>query len=351
MKEERASMFDSLSLSPHAGATPYAFPQAIVIAGPTASGKTALAIALARRLGTEIISADSMQVYRGMAIGTAAPTREEQALVRHHFVGFLDPAEDFSAGAFEILARKVVRDLNARGRPAVVVGGSGLYLRALCGGLFDGPPKNEEIRLRLRAEARERGVAALYERLRAVDADYAALIGANDLRRIVRALEVHEITGRPLSALHREHRERREPLDAVWVGIDLPRETLYARIDARVDAMIAQGFAGEVRALLDRGYMPHIERLKCLGYREMAAHLLGEISLDEAVALVKRNTRHYAKRQISWFRRESEIYWISAIGPEQAAVTVINAIEAGQAKPPGARFDGYQEDKDDVRLA
>jgi len=283
----------------------------VVVAGPTASGKTALAIELARRLETEIISADSMQFYRGMAIGTAAPTPEEQAQVKHHFVGLLDPSEDFSAGAFEILAREVVRGLNERGLPAVVVGGSGLYLRALCNGLFDGPPKDETIRSRLHVEARERGTATLYKRLQAVDAEYAAAIGANDLRRIVRAIEVFEVSGRPMSALHREHREHREPLDAVWVAIDLPRDALYARIDARADAMIAHGFVEEVRALLDHGYLPHIERLRCLGYRELAAHLLGEISLDEAVALIKRNTRRYAKRQLSWFRHEPRIRWVS----------------------------------------
>lgn len=287
-------------------------PQVIAVAGPTASGKTSLAIELARRLETEIISADSMQFYRGMAIGTAAPTPEEQARAPHHFVGFLDPSEDFSAGAFEVVAREVVHGLNATGRTAIVVGGAGLYVRALIDGLFDGPGKDEAIRMRLHAQAREHGVAALYEHLQARDPEYAAAIGPNDLRRIVRALEVYEIAGRPLSVLHREHRAAREPLDAMWVALDYPREELYARIDTRADAMIAQGFPEEVQALLDRDYLPHIERLRCLGYRELAAHLLGDLSLEEAIALTKRNTHHYAKRQLSWFRHEPRVQWLPA---------------------------------------
>ncbi|MCX5757005.1 MAG: tRNA (adenosine(37)-N6)-dimethylallyltransferase MiaA, partial [Candidatus Hydrogenedentes bacterium] len=288
------------------------FYQVIAIVGPTASGKTSLAIHLAQRFDAEIISADSMQFYRGMAIGAAAPTPDEQACARHHFVGFLDPSEDFSAGAFELIARDVVRDINARGLPAIVVGGAGLYIRALVDGLFEGPGKDAALRMRLHAEARERGVGVLYERLQGLDPEYAAGIGVNDLRRIVRALEVHEIAGRPLSVLHREHRAIREPLDALWVALEYPRDELYARIDARLDAMIAQGFVHEVQDLLDRGYLPHIERLRCLGYRELAAHLLGETTLDEAVALIKRNTRRYAKRQLSWFRHEPQVQWLSA---------------------------------------
>ena len=282
----------------------------LAVVGPTASGKTSLAIRLAEGLGTEIISADSMQFYQGMEVGTGAPTREELARIKHHFVGFLEPAEDFSAGRFGELARRVVDDLNGRGKVAVAVGGSGLYITALIDGLFDGPAKDESIRSRLKAEAHEGGVAALYARLETVDPDYADVIGANDLRRIVRALEVLEITGTPLSVLHRRHRQNAQSLDAVQVALEWPRDQLYARIDARVDQMLEQGLLEEVQALLDHGHGPDIERLRSLGYREMAAHLRGECPLGEAMERMKRNTRRYAKRQLSWFRGDPRIHWL-----------------------------------------
>lgn len=284
----------------------------LAVVGPTASGKTRLAIELAERLGTEIISADSMQVYKGMEIGTAAPTPEEQACVKHHFVSFLDPGEVFSAGEFGRLARQEVARLNAQGKVAVVVGGSGLYVRSLIDGLFPGPSRNEAVRDRLHCEAEMSGVGALYTRLQQADPEYADIINANDLRRIVRALEVYELTGRPLSALHREHRERSTPLDAVQVVLDLPREALYARINDRLDAIIEQGFVDEVRALLDKGYEPRLLGLRSLGYREVIAYLLGERSLEEAAALIRQNTRRFAKRQLTWFRADPRVHWLPA---------------------------------------
>jgi tRNA dimethylallyltransferase len=284
----------------------------LAIVGPTASGKSALAVRVAERLDTEIVSADSMQFYRGMEIGTAAPTPEELARVRHHFVGFLRPDEEFSAGMFEVAAREVVAGLNARGKTAVVVGGSGLYVSALIDGLFPGPGKDETVRARLQAEAEEAGVGELYTCLQSVDPDYARAINSNDLRRIVRALEVFELTGRPLSALHREHRESEQPMEAVQAGLDYDREELYVRIEARVDLMIRQGLVDEVRRLIDEGYAAEIERLRSLGYREVAAYLRGETTLEEAVELMKRNTRRYAKRQLTWFRGDPRVQWIKA---------------------------------------
>lgn len=291
----------------------------VAVVGPTASGKTSLAIRLAESLRTEIISADSMQFYRGMEIGTAAPKKEERALVKHHFVGFLDPSENFSAGAFEVMARDTISALNTQGKTAVVVGGSGLYISALIDGLFPGPGKDESIRARLHEQAEEDGVPSLYGRLLEVDPEYAGVINFNDLRRIVRALEVYEIAGEPLSKLHREHRESAKPLDAVQIGLDCPRDELYARIDARVDEMLSVGLLDEVQALLDAGQWHHIERLRSLGYREMASYLRGECSLDEATELMKRNTRRYAKRQLTWFRGDPRIHWISApiVRPQQ----------------------------------
>lgn len=286
-------------------------PALIALVGPTASGKTALAIRLAQHLETEIISADSMQFYRGMEIGSGAPTPEQLAAVPHHFVGFLEPSNDFCAGAFELRAREVVARLNAEGKIAVVVGGSGLYISALIDGLFPGPGKDESIRRELHELAESSGgVAKLYKRLEEVDPDYARTINANDLRRVVRALEVHAITGAPLSVLHREHRESTPSMDAVQVALDWPRDVLYARIESRIDDMLARGLVAEVQTLLEQGYAADIERLRSLGYREIAAHLRGEMSLEEAVELMKRNTRRFAKRQLTWFNSDDRIEWI-----------------------------------------
>ncbi|MDX9972496.1 MAG: tRNA (adenosine(37)-N6)-dimethylallyltransferase MiaA [FCB group bacterium] len=311
----------------------------LAVVGPTASGKTALAIELAQRLETEIISADSMQVYHGMEIGTAAPTPEERAQAPHHLVSFLDPREHFSAGEFERQAREIVARLNAAGKPAIVVGGSGLYLRALIDGLFEGPARDPEVRDRLEREAGEVGVETLYRRLEAVDPRYASTVLPGDLRRIVRGLEVHEIAGEPLSVLHRRHREATESLPAVQVILDWPRHELYARIDARVDRMLTAGFLDEVRTLLDRGYEDRLTSLRSLGYREMAAHLKGAMTLDRATELMKRDTRRFAKRQLIWFRADPRVYWLPA-GSRQLPGNPADRILTLLTKPQG---DARQE--------
>lgn len=286
-------------------------PVIVAVVGPTGSGKTALAIALAQCLNSEIVSADSMQFYRGMEIGTAAPSPEERAQAVHHFTGFLEPNEAMAAGEYARLARERVSALNAQGKIAVVVGGSGLYVSALIDGLFEGPAQHPEIRARLKAEAQALGNAALMDRLRAVDPAYAAtLTSGNDLVRVVRALEVYEVTGAPLSQLHREHRQANPPLAALQLGLDWDRDTLYARIDARVDRMIAEGWLDEVRVLLERGHGEHLDRLKTLGYREIAACLRGEQTLDDTVAAVKQQHRRYAKRQLTWFRADKRVRWL-----------------------------------------
>jgi tRNA dimethylallyltransferase len=298
--------------------------QVLAVVGPTASGKTALAIELALRLDTEILSADSMQIYRGMEIGTGAPTPDERARVSHHFVGIIDPDEPFSAGEYQRQARQVVESLNAHGKPAVVVGGSGLYVRALIDGLFEGPPKDTGLREHLHSEAEQHGVGQLYERLRCFDPDYARAILPNDLRRIVRALEVFELTGTPLSEHHRRHRERIQPLAAIQVALDWPRDALYRRIDARVDRMVSAGFVEEVRRLVHRGYAPHLLRLRSLGYREFIAYLNGGQSLEQAAAATKLTTRRFAKRQLTWFRPDKRIHWLPATDDTPTA----NHIEA-----------------------
>ena len=301
---------------------------AIAVVGPTASGKTALALELAENLGTEIISADSQQFYRGMEIGSAAPAPAERARVPHHFVCFLDPRESMAAGDFERLARREVARINETGRPAVVVGGSGLYVQALLRGLFEGPPRNQTIRDRLRDEARRFGNDHLFQALQRIDPEYAAaMTSPNDLVRIVRALEVYELTGRPLSALHREYRENKPPLAAVQVGMDWPRKTLYERIDSRVDTMIAAGWLDEVRALLKAGYRDEIFRLKPLGYREIVAYLEGKSPLADVLALIRQNTRRMAKRQLTWFRADKSIHWLAA-RPDRATQSMLQEVLA-----------------------
>jgi tRNA dimethylallyltransferase len=280
----------------------------LAVVGPTASGKTSLGIELAERLGTEIISADSMQVYRGMDIGTAAPTPDERARVKHHFVGFLDPGQSFSAGQFEREARRVVADLNRQGKPAVLVGGSGLYVRAVIDGLFEGPCRDEVVRARLHDEARTRGVSELFARLCTVDPSYAAAIHPGDLRRIVRALEAYEIPGTPLSEHFRMQQVSSRPLPAVQVMPDWPRDRLYERINHRVDRMIESGFIDEVKALVDAGFEERLLRLRSLGYREFIAHLRGQLTLEQAADAMKMNTRRFAKRQLTWFLADRRIH-------------------------------------------
>lgn len=286
--------------------------QVVAVVGPTASGKTALAIELAESLDTEIVSADSMQFYRGMAIGTGAPSAEDLARIPHHFVGFLDPSDEMTASDFSGRARGVVRRLNGEGKTAVVAGGSGLYLRALLDGLFEGPGKDDTIRARLNAEAEESGPGPLFSRLNEIDPDYAESIHENDLRRVVRALEVYELTGKPLSVLHREHRASgvADSLDGVQVALCYPREILYQRIDTRVDSMFERGLVEEVRKLVEGSFEEDLRRLKSLGYREVLSYIKHEISLDEARDHMKTYTRRYAKRQLNWFNADDRIIWL-----------------------------------------
>lgn len=287
--------------------------EVIVIAGPTGAGKTALGIAVAERLGGEIISADSMQFYRGMEIGSAAPTPEEQARAAHHFVSCLAPNEEMSAGEFQRVGRERIIELRAKGKRAIVVGGSGLYVRALVDGLMEGPPRQPEIRARLQAEAESLGAPALMARLQAVDPDYAAVItGEQDLIRIVRALEVHAATGKTLSAWHAA--QAAEALPARRYGLSWDRAALYARINARVEAMVAGGWVAEVARLIAAGHGEDVARLKALGFREMAAYLRGEQTLEAAIALAQMHHRRYAKRQLTWFRADPRIHWLGMPG-------------------------------------
>jgi tRNA dimethylallyltransferase len=308
----------------------------VVILGPTAVGKTAVGLRLAEQIGAEIISADSAAVYRGMDIGTAKPTAEERARVRFHLIDVAEPDEPFTAARFRELALEAMREIQARGKRVLIVGGTGLYLRVLLHGFsLAPPPRDPTIRKRLQQEAREQGLPALYARLQQVDPKAAARIHPNDAVRIIRALEVYEMTGKPLSEW--QHRADSE-LPALKLGLTMPRPLLYRRINERVDQMMAQGFLQEVQNLLSKGYNRDLPALKGLGYRHLIAYLMGEMGLEEAVALWKRDTRRFAKRQMTWFRREPGILWLDASdGVDATAQRIVQLIneQGGQANGKG----------------
>ncbi len=284
-------------------------PKVIVICGPTGVGKTAVGIRLAEKLRGEIISADSMQIYRYMDIGTAKPTADEQKRVPHHLVDILDPDEDFDAVRFAEMAREKVMQLDQNGTLPVVAGGTGLYIKALLQGLFQANPVDPQVRERLSQEAAERGSMALHERLKQVDPDAAKRLHPNDAYRIVRALETIETTGRPISEHHQDHSFADEPFDALKIGLRMDREKLYDRIDQRVDLMIDAGLLDEVKKLLNMGYTADLKSMQSIGYRHMAAFLEGQLAWDECLRTLKRDTRRFAKRQFTWFGADRQIQW------------------------------------------
>ena len=281
----------------------------LIICGPTASGKSELALRLAHDLDAEIVNADSMQIYSWLDVGTAKPTPEQQAEIRHHLIDVANPAELFSAADFCAAADAAIRDISSRGKRVVVAGGTGLYLRALVKGLVDSPSGEGELREALQDESGRIGNEAMLEKLRQVDPELAAGLHPNNLVRIIRALEVYQLTGMPLSDYQKKHAFATRRYEALQIGISVDRSVLYERIDDRVERMLASGLLEEVRSLLAAGYGRDIKPLRSIGYKEAVAHLAGEISAEEAVRLIKRNTRHYAKRQLTWFKADPDILW------------------------------------------
>lgn len=283
----------------------------VCVAGPTASGKTRLAVALALELDGEVISCDSMQIYRGLTIGTAAPTVDEMRGVVHHMIGFVPPGEDYSAGRFVHDADPVLQDILARGKTAVLCGGTGLYMDSLMAGREFAPAPSTGQREKLERMADERGIEAVLEYLATFDPESAARLHPGNRRRIIRAAEIYLETGETVT--EHDARSRREPprYRGVWLGLDFRnREDLYRRIGRRVDQMIADGLVDEVRGLLDSGLPRGATCLQAIGYKEMAAYLAGEETLEQAREAVARGTRRYAKRQLTWFRRNPELHWI-----------------------------------------
>lgn len=291
-----------------------------VLVGPTGVGKTAVGIELARRYGAEIISADSRQIYRYMDIGTAKPTAEEQAATPHHLIDVVDPDVRFSAGEFGRLAREAIQELAGRDVPALVVGGAGLYIKALEGGLFDAPEIPRVLRSRLAEGYRTRSTDALHGRLSEIDPESARRIHPNDRQRIERALEVHDATGATLSSWF-ERPEQSGSRGTRMVGLRRDRAALYGRIDARVEKMIESGFEAEIRGLVERGYGPGTHAMSTFGYAEMLRYNGGELDLKDAVSAIQQRSRQYAKRQLTWFRQTGGIEWVTVEEGEDPADT------------------------------
>lgn len=284
----------------------------VVVCGPTAGGKTALAMRLAEQYPLEIISADSRQVYRDMDIGTAKATAEEQARVPHHLIDVVDPDQNFSASDFSFKGRAALADIAERGNWPLVVGGTGFYIDALLYGLVEAPGADPQLRQELVAWERERGPGALHARLMAVDPVMAARLPALDQVRIIRALEVFFRSGQRLSDLQNQHANRKSPYRVLTIGLAPERDVLYSRIDQRVHEMFQAGLLQETETLLQRGYSPELKALKTIGYRECVDYLTGHRSLPEATELIQRNSRRYAKRQLTWFGQKEKIIWLDS---------------------------------------
>ena len=284
----------------------------IVLTGPTAAGKTELSIALAKKLNGAIISADSMQVYKYMNIGSAKIRPEEMQGVRHYLVDVLDPREEFHVARFQQMAKEALEEIYRNGQLPIVVGGTGFYIQALLKDIdFDESSGELPCRKELEETARREGGAVLYERLRQVDPESAEAIHPNNLKRVIRALEFYQETGQPISLHNKEQKEKQPPYTYAYFVLNDDRARLYERIDRRVDRMVEQGLVEEVRWLKEHGYDRSLVSMQGLGYKELFPYLDGTCSMEEAVEIIKRDTRHFAKRQITWFKREPDVIWLN----------------------------------------
>ena len=291
----------------------------VVVCGPTASGKTALSVELAKRLSGEIISADSMQIYKGMDIATAKPTAQEKQGIPHYLMDFLDPHDSFSVADYVKMAHERITDIASRGKLPIVVGGTGLYISSLIDNLsFEETESDYEYRDELRLLAQEKGNGYLLRMLREIDPDTAAKLHENNLNRIIRALEVYKTTGKTMSEQQRLSRLSPSPYDPCMIQLDYDRETLYDRINRRVDIMLEQGLVEEARAIYDRNYDRSLPALQGLGYKQLFRVFDGEYTLSEGIEAIKQETRRFAKRQLTWFRRDRRITWLDVSTFESA---------------------------------
>lgn len=297
----------------------------ICIAGPTASGKTALAVELAKELNGEVVSCDSMQVYRRMDIGTAKPTPEEMQGIRHHMLDVAEPEEDFSVSRYCCLAAPIVDDIVARGKTAIIAGGTGLYMDSLIRGNDFAPFPSTGVREQLDAEADSRGIQVLFDRLKSIDPEAAGKLHLSDRKRIIRALEVYLETGETITAHNRKTQLIPPRYTPIWLGLDFEnRADLYRRIDLRVGMMLEAGLVEEIRSLLDSGIPEKCTAMQAIGYKEFVAALDGQCTIEEAADQVRQSSRRYAKRQLTWFRRNPSMHWLIR-HPGQDAAEILEA--------------------------
>jgi tRNA dimethylallyltransferase len=302
----------------------------VVIVGPTAVGKSRVAIEVAKRFDTEVLTADSRQVYRGMDVGTDKPPADTWEGVSHRLIDLVNPDEPFNAGLFRHHALEAVERLYHRQRLPLVVGGTGLYVRTLLQGLCEAPPADPTLRALLREEARQLGQDRLYVRLAAIDPVTASKLHPRDTSKVIRALEVHQLSGQLMSEFQQKHGFSERPFSALVIGLNRDRHALYRRIEERIDRQLARGLVNETQRLLEQGHRRESAALKGLGYRQAAAYLAGEYDYQEMVRQFKRDTRHFAKRQLTWFRREPGIQWLmieDSESVEQTAARVIDRID------------------------
>ena len=300
----------------------------VILTGPTAVGKTALSIALAKAIGGEIISADSMQVYRHMDIGSAKITPEEMEGIPHYLIDVLEPDQEFNVVVFQELAKQAAAEIYSRGHIPIVAGGTGFYIQALVYDIdFTENDEDTAFRRTLEEQAKREGTEALYERLRAVDPESCESIHAHNSKRVIRAIEFYEKTGKKISEHNREQRQNDSPYNFAYFVLNDDRERIYERINVRVDLMMAQGLVEEVRALRESGCRKEMVSMQGLGYKELLSYLEGETSMEEAVYLIKRDTRHFAKRQLTWFRREKEVIWVDKTVFDHDSQKILNFMQ------------------------
>jgi len=299
-------------------------PKIVIILGPTAVGKSALALDLAAQLDGEIVNADSQQVYRYMDIGTSKPSIADRERVRHHLIDVMNPDQEFNAAMFRHLASEVIYQIAERRRNPIVCGGTGLYLKALTRGLFEGPAENPEIRQQLERAVAVTGLNSVYGRLVEIDPTVTSTIHPNDRLRTIRALEVYQLTGKPISQWQKEHRFHEQPFEVFKIGLNRERAELYERINRRSSDMVEAGFLEEVRGLAARGYPLELKPLRSVGYAQMGKVVRGTLSLDAALEEMQRETRHLAKRQLTWFRGDKEVRWFH---PKQGS-EIVTAVKA-----------------------